>query len=61
MRGALIDSQVVRVMRTAPCWTVSEVMEAMPAGRYTSQKIRGSLVRLERKGLVEICRPDGRE
>ncbi len=61
MKGTLIDSQVVRVMRTAPFWTAEEVRAELPSGRYTSQKVRGSLIRLERKGMVEVCRPDGRE
>lgn len=55
MRGQLIDFQVVRLMKTAPVWTVSDVRSSLP--RFSTQKVRGSLMRLHGRGVVEIIRP----
>ena len=55
MRGQLIDSQIVRLMQTAPVWTVSDVRSSLP--RYSTQKVRGSLIRLRGKGIVIVIRP----
>lgn len=55
MRGQLIDSQIVRLMQTAPVWTVSDVRTSLP--RYSGQKVRGSLMRLRGRGVVVVIRP----
>ena len=56
MRGQLIDSQIVRLMQTAPVWTVSDVRSSLP--RYSTQKVRGSLIRLRTLLIhAERCDP----